>query len=251
MERDRLSHLAHERHPVACPFSDDTVASLVGRLEVPRTASILDVGCGRGEWVVRLLEAHPHAKAVAVDRSEPALEAAGRRAREAGVKDRLVLYHGEGRAYLRSSGNVHDLIVCTGSDHVFGSQADALRILCPRLTPEGLILFAAGFWNTEPAEAALEALGQDLRDALPIGLPALVGGVMASSLTPLHVVVASEREWDDYEWSWIASLEEHARRHPEEDSEQLRDVAREHREGYLGGYRGQLGFAAVIARRAD
>ena len=72
MDRERLSHLAHETHPVACPFSDATVDDLVARLQIPRTAAVLDIGCGLGEWLVRVLEAHPHATAAGPPSRGPA-----------------------------------------------------------------------------------------------------------------------------------------------------------------------------------
>ena len=250
MERERLSHIAHGRHPVACPFSDETVDALIDRLVLPRTASVLDLGCGRGEWVARVLARHEHAQAVAVDRSELALEAAAQRARELGIKDRLTLFNGDGTEFLANSANEHDLIVCTGSDHVFGSLADAWKTLARRLRPGGTLLMAHGFWESEPGEAALKVLGRSLGDSLPRGAASLVEHPLAQGLAPLQVTISTPREWDDYEWSWIGSLEDHALAHPDEEPEALRAAAAEHRDGYLNGYRGVLGFAAVIARRS-
>lgn len=249
MDRERLSHLAHERHPVACPFSDETVDALVERLVLPRTASVLDLGSGRGEWVVRVLARHEHAKAVAVDRSEPALEAAAARARELGIKDRLTLFHGEVTEYLANSANDHDLVLCAGSDHAFGSLDDAWKTLAGRLRPAGTLLMAHGFWEGRPGEAARQALGGSRGESLPVGAAALVEPPLALGLVPVQVTISTPREWDDYEWSWIGSLEDHALAHPDEEPEALRAAAAEHREAYLGGYRGVLGFAAVIARR--
>lgn len=250
MDRQRISHLAHERHPVACPFSDATVDALVARLDLPRAASVLDVGCGRAEWLVRVLERAPDATGVGVDLSPLALDAAGRRARAAGVETRLALVEGDGAEHLRGTDDAHDLITCTGSEHVLGTADDAWRILSARLRPGGLLLLAQGFWACEPTAAALAELGENLRDALPRGVSGLVASVVARGLAPLHVVVSSEREWDDYEWSWVGSLEDHAWRHPGPEADELRAVAASHRDGYLNGYRGVLGYAAVIARRA-
>jgi SAM-dependent methyltransferase len=249
MDRQRLSHLAHENHPVACPFSDATVDDLVSRLLIPRTASILDIGCGRGEWLVRVLERHPHAKAVGVDSSEPALESAGQRARDSGVEDRSVLILGDAAEHLANSGTEKDLIICAGSDHALGGAGEAWKRLRSHLVPGGVLLFAQAFWVKGPTPAALQVLGANLNE-LPVGVAGLVDEVVERGMTPLHVVVSSEREWDDYEWHWISALEEHARSQPDDDAEQLRDAAAGHREDYLRAYRGTLGYAAVIARRA-
>ena len=248
MDRERLSHLAHDSHPVACPFSDATVDDLVGPLVIPRTAALLDIGCGRGEWFVRVLEAHPHASAVGVDNSALALEAAGKRARASGVVDRSVLIQGDAAEHLTNSGSEKDLIICAGADHALGGAAEAWKTLASHLAPGGVLLMAQGFWTQEPTPAASQVLGSSPGD-LPVGVPALVECATKQGLTPLQVVVSSEREWDDYEWSWTRSLEEHARANPDDDADELRSAAAEHRAAYLNGYRGILGYAAVIARR--
>ncbi len=250
MDRERLSHLAHDSHPVACPFSDATVDELVRRLVIPRTAALLDIGCGRGEWFVRVLESHPHVTAVGVDSSALALEAAGKRARASSVVDRAVLIQGDAAQHLANSGAAKDLIICAGADHALGGAAAAWKTLASHLAPGGVLLVAQGFWTQEPTPATSKALGLESGD-LPVGVTALVEGVTKLGLTPLQVVVSSEREMDDYEWSWTSSLEEHARANPDDDAEQLRATAAQHREDYLNGYRGILGYAAIIARRAS
>ncbi len=56
--------------------------------------------------------------------------------------------------------------------------------------------------------------------------------------------VASQDEWDTFESQWCAGLERWLAEHPHAtDAPQVRTVADEHRNGYLHGYRGLLGFA--------
>lgn len=55
-------------------------------------------------------------------------------------------------------------------------------------------------------------------------------------------------EWDDYEWSWTGSLTSWALNEASsnEDRQNALAAAREHRDGWIRGYRRQLGFATVI-----
>ena len=188
--------------------------------------------------------------AVGVDSSALALQAAGQRARDSSVEDRSVLIQGDAAKHLSNSGAEKHLIICAGADHALGGAAEAWTRLRTHLAADGLVLFAQGFWQQEPTEAALEVLGANLAD-LPVGVPALVERVLGHGMRPTHVTESSQREWDDYEWSWVAALEAHARANPEDHAEQLRSAAAEHRDQYLNCYRGVLGYAAVIARRVD
>ncbi len=68
----------------------------------------------------------------------------------------------------------------------------------------------------------------------------------------MHGHVSSLEEWDEYEWSWTGSLADWALepgRDPA-DRDQALAAAADHRDAWLDGYRGVLGFATlVLARR--
>ncbi|HEU5109332.1 MAG TPA: SAM-dependent methyltransferase, partial [Micromonosporaceae bacterium] len=69
--------------------------------------------------------------------------------------------------------------------------------------------------------------------------------------TPVYAHVSDAAEWDDYEWSWVGSLTEWALDNPgHPDAAEALRVAREHRDGWLRGYRDVLGFATLVLRRA-
>ena len=108
---------------------------------------------------------------------------------------------------------------------------------------------SADIMNFAVSQSSLNK-GESLRDTLPRGVDGLVEAVLEQGMTPLQVTVSSEREWDDYEWSWVGTLEEHALANPGEEAEEIRAAAARHRDGYVNGYRGLLGFAAVVARRS-
>jgi hypothetical protein len=66
--------------------------------------------------------------------------------------------------------------------------------------------------------------------------------------TPLYVAQSNQDEWDDYEWCWCGTLERYVIEHPDlpaADAEQVVSTARAHRDAYLTGYRGTLGFVAM------
>ena len=66
----------------------------------------------------------------------------------------------------------------------------------------------------------------------------------------MYAHVSDAAEWDDYEWSWTGSLTEWALDNPgHPDAAGALAAAREHRDQWLRGYRGVLGFVTLVLRR--
>jgi hypothetical protein len=141
-------------------------------------------------------------------------------------------------------------VLCVGATHAFGGFAGTLEQAGRHVHPDGILLIGEGFWALPPTPAALAAL-----DATPADFTDLAGLVDAAERAgwiPVYVHVSDAAEWDNYEWSWVGSLSEWALDNPgHPDAAEALKVAREHRDGYLRGYRGVLGFASLVLRRAQ
>ncbi|WP_181805038.1 SAM-dependent methyltransferase, partial [Streptomyces shenzhenensis] len=71
------------------PLSEARAAAMVRRLAGPRPGSVLDVGCGWGELMLRLLTAVPQARGVGVDVNAADLKRGRRTARARGLAGRV------------------------------------------------------------------------------------------------------------------------------------------------------------------
>jgi SAM-dependent methyltransferase len=249
VDRALASAVAHRWHPVAAPVSDRTVARLLEHLHLGADSSVLDLGCGPGEWLQRALTATTGAQGVGVDTSGPALEAARAATARRGLADRLTVQHADASTWTGSrdeeGAGSFDAVLCVGVGHVFGGPAATLDAARRHLSPGGRVLLGEGFWEGVPDRATLEAL-----DATPDeqpSLPELVDTAAAAGFEPGWGHVSSAGEWDDYEWSWTGALAQWAlteARGPE--AAEALELARSHRRGWLGGYRGRLGFLTVV-----
>lgn len=149
MNRERLSALAHTRHPIAAPISDDEVRRLL-HLSVPREdAMVLDLGCGGAEWLIRALAAYPKLRAVGVDTSEFALSRARATAAAQGVADRLTLQQQSATEFPATA--EFDTVLSVGSTHAFGGLAATLAALRAHVRPSGRALLGDGYWEAEPS----------------------------------------------------------------------------------------------------
>jgi SAM-dependent methyltransferase len=244
VDRAETSRIAHTNHPVAAPVSDRAVARLLDRLDPPRGARVLDLGCGSGAWLVELLVARPDLTALGVDTHLHPDRVA--RAASRGVADRLTWHEGDARDWWDGG---YGAVLCVGASHAFGGTVPMLGAVATHLAPGGRALVGDAFWARPPSRAAQAAL-----DAGPDDFPDLHGFVAlagASGWAVTYAHVSTEGEWDDYEWSWTGSLTEWALRADTDPSERRHalDAADQHRRDWLDGYRGELGFVTAVLTR--
>jgi SAM-dependent methyltransferase len=244
VDRARASAIAHRWHPVAAPVSDANLRRLLERLGP--CDRVLDLGCGFGEWLLAALEAATRATGTGVDTSTPALDEARQRATARGLDPRVTWHEADAAGW---QGQDFDAVLCIGASHAFGGLTGALTAVREHLRPGGRVLLGEGFWDGEPTPQAMSALGAEPGE-LP-SLPGLVEAAQAAGFEPGYGHVSTAEEWDDYEWSWTGSLTEWALTEADEtDRRSALAMAGTHREEWLAGYRGQLGFVTVVLHDA-
>lgn len=241
MDRDLISRLAHADHSIAAPLDDEAVHQLLSDAVPHDHARVLDLGCGGGEWLVRALEAFPHARGEGVDVSARALEHARTTARARGVDDRLTLHRADASEFV--SPDTFDVVLSVGAAHAFGGLLPTLTAAREHLTPGGRVLVGDGYWEKPPTPEAIEMLG-DFTD-----LAKTVERVVADGWVPVQAHVSSRRELHAYEWAWTGSLTSWALDHPDDpDSAEALEVAAVHRAQWLSTYRDCFGFVCLVLR---
>ena len=241
MDRTEVSRIAHRRHPIAAPVAPDRVPELLSWLDPPPGGRAVDLGCGAGEWLQELLVAHEQLSGVGVDLAVPA--SAESSAARRGLGQRVRFEQADAATW---RDGLFDVVLCVGASHAFGGLDATLIAMRSHLRSGGQAVFGDGIWEAQPSAATQEAL-QAGPDDFP-DLAALVERVRGHGYEPSFGHVSTLEEWDDYEWSWTGSLIRWALRDAptEHDREQALTAAREHRDDWLGGYRGQLGFCTLV-----
>ena len=235
MDRAEASRIAHGELRLWNPLSEAALDEAIALLEPPPGARVLDVACGRGEVLRRVAERF-EVEATGYD-SDAALIESGPPGLDLQVRD-------------SPPPGPFDVVLCIASSHALGGFPDALRVLGELVPPGGEVLLGEGYWRRPPSAEYLDALG----GASPDELPDYTGLMRASEeagLTPLHSSVASESDWDRYEWRLILNAERWAAANAADPgAEVLRERARRARERMtMPGGRETLGFALVLLRR--
>ena len=233
MNRDEVSAVTHGDLPFANPLSEVAIDAGIAALDLKPGARVLDIGAGNGELLTRIFAAHPGTTTIAVEPSEPWAEAA----RDRGVH--IVYEQTLEEAPLDPP---FELVCCIASSHAIGGWDEALREY-RRLGDQALV--GEGFWQREPTDSYLEALGGASVDELPTH-DDLLAGVRAAGWEVVAEQVASLEDWTNYEETLIAQGEAHLANDPDPDLRRWVDAARarwEHPDG-----RDTLGFALLTLR---
>ena len=233
--------------PFHGPLSQARAARLTERLTRNQPRTVLDIGCGWGELMLRILAAAPDATGVGIDLDEDDLTRGRAAAQARGLADRVTFARESGIGTTRRPA---DLVLCVGASHAVsdvqppGHIAAALTALRRLVTPGGRVLFGDGFWQRPPTEAELAAMWPGTTaEELP-DLAQIADLAVAAGFRPAWIETATETEWEEFESAYQADEEEWLAAHPDhQEAAELRQRLDEHRSHWLRGYRGLLGLA--------
>jgi SAM-dependent methyltransferase len=241
--------ITHRDHVVCNPTSIARLDELIGLLDLPEHPTVLDIGSGKGEFLLRLAErvAAPSGvgfRATAIDRS-PFCVAQLREATTTRIPGANVdILEMDAAEYTPEPG-ANDLAVCLGASWIYGGHAGTLQALGDATRPGGQVLVGEPFWRHEPAVEQLEWSG----------LSADQFGTHASNvdegerhgLVPLLAWVSTDADWDRYETLQWRAAARYAAGHPDDpDLPDLLERVRRNRHEYLTWGREAFGWAIYL-----
>ncbi len=231
------------------PLSSDKVDELVELLRLPAAAHVLDVACGKAEFLCRLVERWA-AHGTGIDLSPYSVEDARAKAADRGLREQLQIVEGDG-AKFEAPPTSFDATTCLGASWIWGGHAGTVAALAEWTRPGGIIAVGEPFWKTDPSPEHLAAAKLE-RDARGSHLDNIESG--AAQGTPfLHAIVSSEDDWDRYEGYHRYAAEMYAAEHPQDPdvAELLADTRRYHEDVYLRWGREEVGWAVYLFRKQD
>ncbi|MBK7792940.1 MAG: class I SAM-dependent methyltransferase [Betaproteobacteria bacterium] len=246
MNRQKFSAIAHRDHDYCNPMSAGKIERLLDLLPLQQNTRVLDLGCGRGELALRIIERFG-ASVIAVDNSSHMLDAARERAEWTGALGRLHLDDVDIARFEADPETFH-LTVMIGASGIGGGMPAICAKLKGWTRGSGYVLVGEGYWKQKPPPGYLaflsgaEAQYLDHRGNVQAGIDA--------GLIPMHAVTASVDEWDEYEWKFSRSIEAYAREQPEDpDVPAMLERSRKWRDAYLRWGRDTLGFGVYLFAR--
>lgn len=234
-------------------MSSERLTALVERCALGPGDHVLEVGCGKGAFLVALLTRWPEATGEGFDRN-PWFLADARAAAVAAAGDvaRRVSYVETDTPGALLVDRAAAMTVAMGATGVFGGdQAATVAALVAATRPGGVVVFADGLWLREPPADGLASFGM-ARDELADRVEGLAGLGVAAGAAVLDIEVVDEAEWDDYESSYVGSLRSWAAADPDDpERDALLDRAAVMERSYAAWRRDAFGYAIGRFRVPD
>jgi len=218
------------------PLSGGRADELVRFLADGLDGTVLDIGCGWAELLLRVVEAAPAAHGLGVDTDVSAIAHGRELAARRGVSDRVTLRAADGRTLAPQPA---EAVICIGASQVWGppvednrplDYAAALTAIRAMVSRGAHVVYGEGIWSRPPTPEAVAPLG-GRRDEF-VSLAQLVEVAVAQGFMPVAVHEASIDEWDEFETGYSACyahwLAEHGADHPK--AREVRERARRQRD---------------------
>ncbi|QEU94728.1 SAM-dependent methyltransferase [Streptomyces kanamyceticus] len=229
------------------PLSEARAERIVRRIVVSEPRSVLDLGCGWGELMLRVLDRVPGATGIGVDLNGEDLARGRANAEGRGLGGRAAFVE---ESATDTAHGPADVVLCLGASHALSSAepplatVEALRALRGLVNPGGRVVLGEGFWQRTPTAAELAGMWPDARADEHLSLGDLVDAAIEAGFRPLWVEAANDEEWEEFESAYRSDVEEWLASHPGHPlAAQTRAKADAQRANWLHGYRGVLGIA--------
>jgi SAM-dependent methyltransferase len=226
-------------HPISAARADELIA-LMGLQAGQR---VLDIGCGKGEMLVRMVEQH-QVSAVGVD-TNPFFLADARARAEARIPEGEVQFLERYLADYSDTPDSYDVALCLGHTHAFGGYRHSLQTLMDLIKPGGLVLVGEGFWQQKPDPAYLAVVGgspsdyNDHRGNVEVGVE--------EGLIPLFAFTSSLDELDTYQGLYWRAIERYGLANPDDgEAREMVAQVRQWRDAYLRWGREISGFGLYL-----
>ena len=158
MEDDDLEEALYARMRWNAPLSVEHAELLTDRLDVRPGARVVDLGCGWGELLLRVVARAGHATGTGLDTDSRALSRAERLAAGRHLDGQVQFTEAD----ISGWNGPADRVLCVGASHALGGTTSALDALAGVVPAGGRLLFGDGYWETAPLAAATEMFGEQV-----------------------------------------------------------------------------------------
>ena len=247
MDAWKYYDIIHCHHTLMNPLDEKQLKELFELIPVHSGARVLDIGCGKGEMLIRLAE-KKDIKGVGVDKSPYCIREAEKGKAAHVPQGDLRFVEMDGALYKPEAKESQDLTMCIGASWIYGGYKKTLQALSQMTKMSGHVMVGEPFWRKAPPQAYLrrEKISKKLfsthKGNVTIG--------ESIGLEPIYTIVSSESDWDKYEGLHWYAAREYANSHPEDpDVKDLLARDAKARETYLKYERDILGWAVYLFQK--
>jgi SAM-dependent methyltransferase len=231
------------------PQSEEKIDQLIDLLKISPDSRIIDIGCGKGEFLIRLAE-KVSINATGVDLSPFTIKEAKERTAKRVPNAQIEYIESDGKVYLDSLSKYFDLSFCMGASWIFGGHEGTLKALSKITHNHGIIIVGEPYWIKQPTEWYLEISEIKLNDYGTHTQNVEIGENLGLRL--MYVLTSNYDDWDRYEMLQSLAVDNYVINNPDDpDNEELLARVSKYRKAYLREGRDVFGWALYVFRKLE
>jgi cyclopropane fatty-acyl-phospholipid synthase-like methyltransferase len=237
-------YITHKKHTLLNPMSRVKFEGLLSLLNPEPGCRVLDIGCGKGELLIRLAELS-NISGVGLDLSPYFIKDCRDKKNERIPDAHIEFLEIDGAKYALEKDSLYDLSICMGASFIFGGFSGTIDALKKMTVPGGMIIVGEPYWLKEPDSEYLKILEMKKDDFNSHFKN--IEAAEKEGLLCLYTLVSNHDDWDNYETLQWWSAYDHVENHPDDpDNSEILNNINKSKLGYLSYGRNTLGWAIYV-----
>jgi cyclopropane fatty-acyl-phospholipid synthase-like methyltransferase len=235
-------------HTYCNPVNKERFEALLHLLRLKPNSTVLDIACGKGEFLVRLAELY-HVTGMGVDISPYFVQEAQARAKRRVPNEALVFMQVDAKDYKPPEGVLFDLTSCMGATWIWNGYKGTLEALKNMTKPSGTVIIGEPYWLKTPDPEYLKADNMKKETYADTHYDNIKMGEN-QGLTCIYTMVSTQQDFDHYETlAWMA-INNYAHDNPTDlDLPEILERMKHDKHVYLQWQRDTMGWALYVFRK--
>jgi cyclopropane fatty-acyl-phospholipid synthase-like methyltransferase len=235
-------------HVYCNPLSKERFETLLHLLCMKSNSTVLDVACGKGEFLVRLAELY-HITGVGVDISPYFIQEAQTKAKYRVPNAPLTFTQIDAKEYKQPEDLLFDLTSCMGATWIWNGYKGTLQALKDMTRSGGTVIVGEPYWLKTPDPEYLKADNMK-KEAFANSHYDNVKTGESLGLNCVYTLVSTKQDFDDYETlTWMA-MTNYAEANPTDlDLPEILGRMKHEKHVYLQWQRDTVGWALYVYRK--
>ncbi|MGQ9565722.1 MAG: SAM-dependent methyltransferase [Candidatus Bathyarchaeales archaeon] len=247
MDKWKFYSIREKLHTYCNPLNKERFETLLHLLRLKPNSTVLDIACGKGEFLIRLAEIY-HVTGVGVDISPYFVQEAQNKAKKRAPNAPLAFIQLDAKNYQPPPDLLFDLTSCMGATWIWNGYKGTINALKNMTKPEGTIIIGEPYWLKEPDPEYLKADNMKKEDYADSHYDN-IKTAEATGLKCIYTLVSSQQDWDQYETLCWMAINDYAETNPTDpDLPEILNRHKHEKHVYLQWQRDTLGWALYVFR---
>jgi SAM-dependent methyltransferase len=239
--------ITHKKHIVCNPMSKDKLEGFFSLLDIKTGSKVLDIACGKGEPLVRLVELF-NISGTGVDISPYCINDCENKKNKRIPNSDIKFVEIDGAKYRPEVNELFDLTMCIGASWIYNGFIGTIHTLKKMTKSNGLLIIGEPYWLKEPDGEYLKMSGIKKEEFNSHYKNIDIGE--KEELICIYTLVSNHDDWDHYETlQWWSAYEYVANNPDDPDNSELLNQIRKAKTKYLLYGRDTIGWAIYVFKK--